>query len=552
MWLKIPQIGYNTLTFGQTMGILKIGTIMQKHSLFIACMALCASIIISRNTASAAEPGFHSGDVTAIAQPGKMTDLMTGQQIVSFMPSFNTNKIPNANPVGAGARAAGMGSAFIAVADDATAASWNPGGLVQLERPEMSMVVHYINSSREISTSDYPQAAGDNQVTDADLNYLSAAFPFTLKGTNMVVSMNYQSCYNFNKVVDYAYHDFTRNTSTQSSARTITNEEYYQVDYEQRGYLNALSPAFALELTPNLSIGFALNIWGNGFTPSTGYGDSMYSSRSEERYILDPNFVDRTFVNEDVHISTDTEVERGINANLGILWKATSKLTLGAVLKTPFDMHVGVQEKITLNGSLYQGRMVPNAGVTLDPNGNNDWSQWHVANEQTTPYSSSSEAEYEDTIHFPLIWGLGASYRFNDAFTMSFSWTRTYWENFTISYDNWEERSGLDKKTESFVSTETSPFGDTIRVGMEYLIIREKTIIPVRAGFFIDPEPGKKGLDDYYGVTVGSGYAFGNRAVFDCAYQYRWSPDAGDALGVPDGDEYARQHKVTASIIYYF
>src|SRR5690554_2893241 len=45
------------------------------------------------------------------------------------------------NVVGSGARALGMGGAFIAVADDATAASWNPGGLTQLERPEVSWVL---------------------------------------------------------------------------------------------------------------------------------------------------------------------------------------------------------------------------------------------------------------------------------------------------------------------------------------------------------------------------------------------------------------------------
>ena len=42
--------------------------------------------------------------------------------------------------VGSGARAFGMGGAFIAVADDATAASWNPAGLSQLEKPELSGV----------------------------------------------------------------------------------------------------------------------------------------------------------------------------------------------------------------------------------------------------------------------------------------------------------------------------------------------------------------------------------------------------------------------------
>ena len=44
------------------------------------------------------------------------------------------------NRAGSGARAAGMGDAFIAVSDDGTAASWNPAGLAQLRQPEFSFV----------------------------------------------------------------------------------------------------------------------------------------------------------------------------------------------------------------------------------------------------------------------------------------------------------------------------------------------------------------------------------------------------------------------------
>jgi hypothetical protein len=44
------------------------------------------------------------------------------------------------NRPGSGARAAGMGNAFIAVSDDGTAASWNPAGLSQLRKPELSLV----------------------------------------------------------------------------------------------------------------------------------------------------------------------------------------------------------------------------------------------------------------------------------------------------------------------------------------------------------------------------------------------------------------------------
>ena len=42
--------------------------------------------------------------------------------------------------LGAGARAAGMGDAFVAVADDATGAYWNPAGLGQIQSPEIAFM----------------------------------------------------------------------------------------------------------------------------------------------------------------------------------------------------------------------------------------------------------------------------------------------------------------------------------------------------------------------------------------------------------------------------
>ena len=62
------------------------------------------------------------------------------------------------NPVGSGARALGMGGAFIGVADDATAASWNPGGLIQLETPEVSVVGAYNNRTEDTTYIAFPRA----------------------------------------------------------------------------------------------------------------------------------------------------------------------------------------------------------------------------------------------------------------------------------------------------------------------------------------------------------------------------------------------------------
>ena len=72
---------------------------------------------------------------------------------------------PNINstplPVGSGARAIGQGSAFIAVADDATAASWNPGALMQLERPELSVVGSFLSTQQDFDPGSTGWSLGD-------------------------------------------------------------------------------------------------------------------------------------------------------------------------------------------------------------------------------------------------------------------------------------------------------------------------------------------------------------------------------------------------------
>jgi len=82
------------------------------------------------------------------------------------------------NPVGSGSRATGMGGAFIGVADDATAASWNPAGLIQLEKPEMSAAYSYFHRRQEYSSQAHPEIATSNTMDADSLNYASIALPF--------------------------------------------------------------------------------------------------------------------------------------------------------------------------------------------------------------------------------------------------------------------------------------------------------------------------------------------------------------------------------------
>ena len=77
---------------------------------------------------------------------------------------------------GSGARAAGMANAFVAVSDDGTAASWNPAGLAQLRKPELSLVHSTIG--REPSWEGFRSVDGAHAFTTAQASYTLASPEF--------------------------------------------------------------------------------------------------------------------------------------------------------------------------------------------------------------------------------------------------------------------------------------------------------------------------------------------------------------------------------------
>ena len=102
------------------------------------------------------------------------------------------------NPIGSDAIAMGIGGAFIAVADDATAASRNPAGLIQLLHPEASYV---LNSTRLVEKNNfntidlsetYHNDEFSNTSDDINTNFVSFLYPFHLLRRNMIFSISTQ------------------------------------------------------------------------------------------------------------------------------------------------------------------------------------------------------------------------------------------------------------------------------------------------------------------------------------------------------------------------
>lgn len=437
------------------------------------------------------------GMCLAIADTSLAQDLPFG---ISLPPSLNFATSPN--PVGSGARAAGKGFAFIGVADDATAASWNPAGLVQLERPEASVVGSYFVRYENQDVDQQDTVVDDQIIRNANLNYLSGVYPFELFQRNIVISLNYQRLLDLEGKADVI-------------SRYDTIDGFQEVNSDQDGRLFTISPAVAVQITPTLSAGITFNIWpdifGNGW-------EQDVDVQGEGRLVSGNRIV--PFVSEG-HIDEDYDFE-GFNMNFGLLWKINHIFTLGGVFRSPFTADVTRKHSSKLTVSLQDG----SAPVTTKDN-------------------FTEDLDFD----IPMSYGIGLAARLSDELTLSFDVSRVHWSDLELEESSRDvllvDNGAPSGKGRAVLAGE----GDdttSVRFGGEYLWIRPKFVVPLRAGLFYDPEPGDGGTDDFYGFSLGSGVAV-KRFLFDAAYTFRYGEEESEAT-----DTTVYNHKVLASIIYHF
>ncbi len=407
------------------------------------------------------------------------------------------------NPVGSGARALGMGGAFIAVADDATAASWNPGGLTELETSEISVVGAWFDRNENFVYDDPFTTSGEFDISNTNINYLSAAMPLRLFNRHVVVSVNYQNLFDLTKEFSYPLH-----TSVGSVSYALD-----PVNFTQEGQIYAIGLAGAIQLTPSLSFGMTLNFWEDGLEKNQ-WDRHTYTSGPG----LIGGVIPLTYTYDDRH----TYQFKGFNINLGLLWRFNEKITVGAVVKTPFSADLSHRYSTTSRLEI--------------PSLNYD----------DTTYSSG---ESDEQLDIPLSYGIGIAYRFSDSLSMAIDLYRTEWDDFIHTDSTGEKRaftSGIAKDASTIKPT------TQIRMGGEYLIIKPKYVVPLRAGLFYDPAPAEGSPDEYYGFSLGSGIGWG-RFIFDIAYQLRWGNDVGkDLILDVDSSQDILENTIYTSLIIHF
>jgi long-subunit fatty acid transport protein len=411
------------------------------------------------------------------------------------------------------------------VADDATAAVWNPAGLVQLERPELSVVATYLTTAARFGDGSVADgmvttrfAFGSDEGDDrSDLNFLSATLPFTWLRRNLVLSFNYHQRYDFHDELT-----FSNAAARDDPILPSTVDQRFEISSE--GGIGAISPALAVEVTPRLSLGLAINLLRNEFLGGEAYAQRVRLT-TESRLDLG---LPAPIGTASATFARRSEIDfDGVNATLGLLWRPWERgarhLTLGAVVETPFTADLDRRTRTAVTEAVQDGLPQPDTLV-------------------------ETETDYD--IDFPTAVTLGAALRLSDRTTAAVDVGWTDWSVWVQ-----EDRATGDKTRPLGGAPAATEVEDTwaVRLGVEQVLAWPAGQVPVRAGLFYEPRAGLEEAQEIYGFSLGAGLTR-RRFSLDAAYQFRTGDDlAGQNISAElRGTHFdVEEHLLLLSLILY-
>jgi len=206
---------------------------------------------------------------------------------------------------GTGARAMGMGGAYLAVAEDFTAAYWNPAGLAQIRDMEV-----YGGLSRQTFWNDavYFGSNRSDELSNTRLDGLGAVLPYPTYRGSLVFALGFVRTHNFDSTVRIeGYND-----------RVQFHKEGRAKD---EGGLGIYMVSGAIDVSSSASLGISLNIWD---------GEDEFSQKLTSTDVEDA-YPDTTELYERFGWSDEYD---GVNLKFGALVRGPSDLRFGATIST--------------------------------------------------------------------------------------------------------------------------------------------------------------------------------------------------------------------------
>lgn len=434
--------------------------------------------------------------------------------------------------LGSGARAYGMGGAFLARADDATAASWNPAGLSYLRAPELSLVGVY-NSFSTVGIY-------DDSLKGSSIDFAAFTWPVGAGEVRGAVQLSYQRAISF----DGDRHIEQYGAVEDDAGNEIGSQLVRVDDGVSDGGFDVIALGTGLRLSRHVRAGFTINRWLNGYRQSLERQLSNLPTNRQRR-----------------HFDLDFRPS-GWSFNLGLIVSPVETLNLAGVYKTPFT-----------------------ATVELDRARRDYFGDPDQPDEVTNNAYASSAVRLD----FPSSFGFGVSWRPRETLTLSADYTRSNWtegrirDYFDVRFTPASDADGnpgqppppatFDELQYPTLNAVPEPGAsdpvlrglaqqdaEQIRAGAEWVLIKGELKIPVRGGYFNDRQiqgTPSGGAVRYNGLTAGTGLILGGLQL-DVAWVYEFGEYfvpgvASEARPNPAPTRYAlTTNRVYASVIYRF
>ncbi len=423
-------------------------------------------------------------------------------------------------PIGAGARALGMGGAFTAVADDGTANTWNPAGMAQLERPELSLNGGWYSRSTKTGDSSSRESA-------VALDHVSAVLPFFVLGTQQTIGVAWQRQF-----------DFTRSTDStqvlQAQGATTANQGRSDNHVENVGAWSTWSLSYAADVTPTLALGATALVWNDQLTRASHNRRSASSTGSLTTFGLGSP---PTLISDETFVSTQEQqitVDRGISLVLGAMWQVAPQWTLATTIKPRYDLALTIAKQ--------------------DQRIFRDATSGAVTSQQAT--DTTRDATYT----YPTSATVATAWRRSDSQTFTADLTWTHWRELVI-----DDGSNTTSPISPFVSPSDFADGYALRLGYEHVLLLPRVVVVPRCGLLYEGLPGVTAapdsahpelvnatVDRYWGATAGLS-VFQRSLIYDAAVQLRYGNNVGAGVDAPfDATATVLGVTVRAGITYHF
>jgi len=365
---------------------------------------------------------------------------------------------------GVGARAMGMGGAAIAVSEDFSALFWNPAGLAQVRRIE---ITGGLSHQRYTSKTIYFGSAETDRETNTRLNALGMVFPVPTYRGSLVFALGAGRVENFDAL--FVQRGYSIDDGWLEEGKEI-----------QSGGLYNWSFGGALDVSPTLSLGAAINLWDGDHNSDW----NSFFADTRNMWEVYPEDYDTTYIHDTMEADFDA-----LSIKMGGLLRLSRFVKAGLTIASPVIYDIS-GETLMRTRDVYDNGEVEQETESV-----------YFQNEISTPWEFG----------FGMAWSVP-----------------TFLLAADLRYSDWSQMKFNDEPLEDYDETLS------LSLGGEYIVPRIGT--KFRAGYSLQPIAftAPEIVEDKKAYSLGAGFLVGQVMTLDLAWVREKWKTAQTSLTVTD------------------